>query len=75
MQDMININRFQGFFYKKCVKKLDEQKKGHQEKSGEAWQDPEIRNLKIIPPPQYQEDHQNMPIIPPNAGHGFAALF
>ena len=32
-----------------------------------------IRNFKIIPP--YQEDHQNMPIIPPpNAGHGFAAL-
>ena len=32
-----------------------------------------IRNFKIIPP--YQEDHQNMPIIPsPNAGHGFPVL-
>ena len=24
--------------------------------------------------PQYQKSHQNMLIIPPNAGHGFAAL-
>ena len=29
----------------------------------------------ITPPPQYQKIHQNMLIIPPNAGHGFAALY
>ena len=43
-------------------KKPGEQKKGHQKK----------KFKKIIPP--ISKNHQNMLIIPPNTGHGFAAL-
>ena len=43
-------------------------------KPGEQKKKKSSKKEILKPSPQYQKSHQNMLIIPPNAGHGFAAL-